>query len=164
MIPPRLLTGVQGSDAYKNNRNIAGIRGLVNRNLRYTVGTVFDQLLIHRADIERRDPGVRDRFNQRTLHNIVAGSDVPCRITRGVGGRVNTERSIGVFEVQHEIFFKPDADVNEDDLLTVVDLDGYTILPPAVVQQTRVAYAGLDEPHHLEVIVLVQRGEKDSPQ
>lgn len=121
----------------------------------------FNSLLIHRAQIERRTGDV-DEYGQRPIEfDTVVATEVPCRITRGEGGRVNTERSIGVFEVEHEIFFKPedDAIINEDDLITVTGQDGIEMLPPARVKQKRIAYGQNNAAHHLEVIVLVQRGE-----
>lgn len=68
------------------------------------------------------------------------------------------ERSVDVFEVTYQLFAEPDADVQEDDNVQIVDADtGNVLLPTAKVKIKETLYdAG--SPHHLELLLVSQRG------
>lgn len=119
-------------------------------------------LYCHTVTVTRRSGRV-DRFGQPVdvnphIHgpeNVV--SQFPGRLTRSSGGLTMRERSLDTFEVFHTLFCIPDADINEDDGVTVEDSDGRVLIEGAKVKQKTMAYdyAGA---HHLEVTLWTQRG------
>jgi hypothetical protein len=123
----------------------------------------FIDLLLQTVEVRRRS-GNLDRFGQpvdinpsKTSAADVVGS-YPCRVYTKSGGLVNQERSRDVFEDLRQIFTMPDADIQEDDSLTVTDtLTGAVVLPISKVKLKYVVYDG-QGPHHLELDVIVQRG------
>lgn len=122
---------------------------------------MFVDLLIHELRVYRRT-GAVDRFGQPVDANpSQAGSltaTYRCRLSGKSGGRVNDERSLDVFEVLHRVFLEPEADVREDDTVSVIDpASGYELMPRAKVWRKGVISDGTGI-HHLEVDCKVQRG------
>lgn len=116
----------------------------------------FDELLIHTAKIYRRKVGT-DRFGQSLGPEATATVTVPARCTAAGGGLAQTEKSRDVFQVTHVVFVAPDVDTVEDDEITVVDANGFTIVENAVVKIKKICYDGVG-PHHLEIGIDAQRG------
>lgn len=84
----------------------------------------FAGLLIHTAYVYRRRTLANgeqktDRFGQPTqdeqVHHRLA-----TRCTAASGGRQFGERMQDVVQVNHKLFLEPDADIREDDVVTVI--------------------------------------------
>lgn len=122
---------------------------------------MFAGLLLHTAEVYRRSGDV-DRFGQPVDQNpTIVGpltSSFRCRLTSGRGGRINDERSRDVFEVTYDLFAETDADVMEEDTVKVIDANGTVLLPYAKVKLKETKYDRTG-PHHLELQVVVQRGQ-----
>lgn len=122
---------------------------------------MFTGLLPHEAVVYRRS-GRTDRFGQAVDQNPAQAGDPTgtfrCRLSDGRGGRVMDERSVDVFEVTYTLFADPDADVQEDDNVKVIDpVTGTVLLPTAKVKLKETLYSS-GSAHHLQLVLVSQRG------
>lgn len=115
----------------------------------------YDDLLIQTAVIFRRS-GDLDRFGQPEGPGLSEHGRYPCRATNASGGEQNTERSHDVIITNHKVFVSSEADVREDDELTVVGINGEEIVPRGNITLMRQPYDGAG-PHHVELTVTCQR-------
>lgn len=115
---------------------------------------MFEDLLIQTAVIFRRSGDV-DSFGQPKADNEEWGR-YPCRVTNASGGEQNTERSHDVIITNHTVFLASDADVREDDEVTVVGTEDEEIVPRGQVTLKKHPYDGVG-PHHKEILVTCQR-------
>lgn len=119
----------------------------------------FNSLLVQTAEVWRRKPG-RDRFNN-PIEEWASIASYPCRIGATMsGGEQDTERMREVYHLMNTVFLPPEADVREDDEISVLDPQGAEIFPRAAVRhkQPIVGYDGTV--HHYEVHIEVSRGPK----
>lgn len=123
---------------------------------------MYTELLIHYVDVRRRTGRV-DRFGQPIDDNPskAAVTDLvgtyAGRVYTKSGGLTNEERSRDVFQELRYLHMEPDADVREDDIVTVRDRDGREVMPAAKVMDKKPIYDGKGL-HHLELVLQVQRG------
>lgn len=120
----------------------------------------YDGLLPHTAEI-RRDVGAVDRFQQPVGATSPVGTYF-CRLGRGSGGERHTDRSRGVVIRSFDLFLPMDADITEDDTVTVLDRTGRVLASEADVEEVAV----LDDaygPHHIEAKISITRSSRDAP-
>lgn len=129
----------------------------------FDTGGGYETFLIHEVEVRRR-PDAVDRFGQAVGRNPsqLAAQDpdhtLQGRLDKGRGGYVMNERSADVYEVRHMLFVDKNADIREDDAVTVNDpATGRTLLDMGRILLKNHIYMGT-EPHHIECTVSVQRG------
>ena len=122
----------------------------------------IDDLLVETVQVYARS-GRTDRFGQAKDSNPsqITGSPVatyPCRVNLKSGGLEMEERNIDVFARIWQMFVKPDANVNENDVVRVLGSDGSTVLvTSAIVKDVETVYDGVG-PHHKEILVWERTG------
>lgn len=122
----------------------------------------IEHLLVHRVTRTRRS-GRRDRFHQKVDVNpqspqTGATAEYPCRAYQKSGGMVMQERSVDVFERYWIMYTALDADILEDDSVTITDpKTGRMVLAKAKIASSEVKH-DMNGPHHLEFTLWNQGG------
>jgi hypothetical protein len=130
---------------------------------------MIEDMLVMTATVYRRRPASIgepdvDRFGQayRTSRLRQPTRDeeplatYPCRANKPSGGEQMQERSHDVVQDQTVVYFMPEADVREQDVLDVT-AGGRTILEQAEITHVGLVFDGTNTLHHLEVKVSSQR-------
>jgi hypothetical protein len=130
----------------------------------------FNDLLIHTLEVYRRvidadGAQVTDRFGQPKSVNPrqhqVGGETLvhtyKCRAFMSAGGLKFAERMIDTFERQFTVYTDLGVDINEDDALRCVGVDGHIIFGLAKIKDSETKYDA-NGPHHAEYTVWEQSG------
>jgi hypothetical protein len=124
----------------------------------------FEALLIHELQVYRRT-GEVDNFGQPKSinprqHEIDGETLVhtyPCRAFMSAGGLRMNERMIDTFERQFTVFTSIDVDINEDDALRAIGVDGHLIFGLSKIKDSETKYDSTG-PHHCEYTIWEQAG------
>jgi hypothetical protein len=124
----------------------------------------FEQLLIHTLEVYRRT-GATDRFGQPQSVNPrqheVGGETLvhtyPCRAFMNAGGLEFNERDIDTFSRQFCVYTTVDVDINEDDALRCIGVDGHIIFGLLKIKDSETKYDSKG-PHHCEFTCWEQAG------
>lgn len=124
-------------------------------------------LYIHTCEVFRRptDGGgatERDAFNQpvEPAADATPSFTIPCRVSRASGGLVMAERAVDVVNVSRSLYFS-DADIGEDDLVTVRDKRGRVLIERARVMHVTTVEDGEGSENHREAKITSQRQAGD---
>ena len=99
---------------------------------------------------------VEDRFGQPVQASVLVGS-YPCRSNRPSGGETMQERAHDVAEITQRVYFNADADLREDDEITIVSRYGRRVVTMANVKLVKHVEDGQGVLHHIEVDITSQR-------
>lgn len=119
-----------------------------------------DALLPHTARVFSAS-GSADRFGQPASaldNDAPQTATVPCRLVTAKSGSIlNDERTVFVFEDKYVMHTGPDAAVEEDDVVQIVDAAGVELLPKTRIKLKKPVF-GFDEMHHIEFELESRRG------
>ena len=126
-------------------------------------------LLIHTLKVYRRTEtnGVRDtdRFGQELAVNPRQHESdgetlvhtYKCRAYQKSGGLLLNERMVDTFQRYFMVYTEIDVDINEDDALECLGVDGHSLFGLLKIQSSETKYDSRG-PHHCEFVCIEQSG------